>query len=168
LHLIEAWPQVEKIDPSAQLEILGDGPLRDTVQNWVAAKPDTRRWDGMVPREQILKTMQRATVLVAPSVRDGRWREQVGRPILEGLASGLTIVTTTETGLARWLMAHGHCVINPGDLRAHLGTEIIDVLRAPLAVQQVQDALPDEDGRIAADIWLHQDAIQPGDLLPGG
>jgi glycosyltransferase involved in cell wall biosynthesis len=99
--------------------------------------------------------LEHASILVAPSLREGRWREQVGNPILEALATGTTVVTTTETGIADWLLDHGHHVIRPAHLRERLGPAIIDALQQPLPIDRVLASLPTEDGRALADAWLH-------------
>jgi glycosyltransferase involved in cell wall biosynthesis len=154
--LLAAWPQVEAVIEGAHLRIIGDGRLRCDVERWAASRPDRRSYDEMLPRNETLRLIGQATVLVAPSLRDGRWREQVGRPIQEALATGATVVTTAETGLAGWLTQNGHRVINPSAMPDRLADNIICALRHPLRVDDVLATLPAHDGRLTADNWLHQ------------
>jgi glycosyltransferase involved in cell wall biosynthesis len=154
--LLDAWPEVEAMLEGARLRIVGDGPLRSAIEKWTADKPDRRICEGMLPRHQALHLIAQATTLVAPSLRDGRWREQVGRPIQEALATGTTVVTTSETGLASWLTANGHHVIDPITAQKELAASIIYALQHPLKVDDVLATLPTRDGRIVADDWLHR------------
>ena len=95
-------------------------------------------------------------VLALPSQPRPRWREQVGLPIVEGLANGCLVVTTTETGLSAWLSAHGHQVVPPDAGAVALASAVlaaIDDLRAPA---DILATLPAVDGRRAADLWLFE------------
>lgn len=149
-ELMQAWEQVETTTES-HLTIVGGGELHDTVRDWVAAAPDRRRLMDQVPHVRMPEIYRAHRVLVAPSVRDGKWREQVGLPIKEALQYGLTIVTTAETGLAEWLQANGHLVIT--DIN-QLGGAITDAAKRPLAADSVASSLPHVDGRKQAHDWL--------------
>ena len=156
LHeLIAAWADVEKILPHATLTIVGDGELADQVASWSDAKPTTRKWIGQVEHGEVAGLMELNDVLVAPSIRWGRWREQIGLPISEGLGAGLTIVTTSETGLAGWLKENGHEVIDSNMLHIELVPRLVRALQKPLSVDAVVKSLPPVSGRLAADNWLH-------------
>ena len=154
--LLAAWSQVEEHAPDAHLTIIGDGPLRETVATWSEAAPDSRAWLGLRDRREVVGVLARSTALVAPSVRSGRWREQVGRPILEALSCGLTVVTTTESGLSGFLRGHGHRVIDTPLTCSELRAALCDALDHPLPRTEVRAALPPESGRITADRWLHR------------
>jgi glycosyltransferase involved in cell wall biosynthesis len=166
LELLIAWRHVESVLPRATLRIFGDGPRRHEVELWSRERPLTRIFHGMVPREQVIEEVARCVVLVAPSVRSGRWREQVCLAIQEGLCTGATIVTTSETGLASWLQARGHWVVEPEALSADLGVAIVAALQAPLPSADVLDALPAHHGRLVADMWMHQGpAMTPAEAV---
>jgi len=154
--LAAAWPQVEAACPSARLQIIGDGPLRPELERWAAGEPRSLRLDGMLPREAALRAISTSSVLVAPSVRRGRWREQVGRPIQEALATGGTVVTTEDTGLATWLRQHGHYVIPRDPTAKQLAGALTTALLRPLSPDAVLASLPAVDGRLAADAWMHE------------
>ncbi|MCD2186890.1 glycosyltransferase [Actinomycetospora soli] len=69
------------------------------------------------PRATIHDLLRTAAVVAMPSVRRPGWREQIGLPLVEGLAHGCRVVTTTETGLAPDLADHPRVVLTaPGDV----------------------------------------------------
>ncbi len=69
--------------------------------------------------------------------------------------SGLTVVTTTETGLAPWLRAHGHHVLTAPPSPDALAKALVDALAQPLPRAQVLASLPAVSARLEADRWLH-------------
>lgn len=154
--LLDAWPQIRATDSTATLTLIGQGPLTDVVQAFAAA-------DSSVtviidpPRTTIHEALATAQTLVLPSQPTRTWREQVGLPIVEGLAHGCTIVTTDQTGLATWLVEHGHHVVSRADDAAELAAAIASSLRARRPAADVLAALPDRDGRLAADDWMFSD-----------
>jgi glycosyltransferase involved in cell wall biosynthesis len=153
--LLQAWEQVERELPEATITIIGTGPLEDEVRDWVARAPERRRQLGQLPHDLLDSHYEESAVLIAPSVRDGRWREQIGLQLREALTHGLTLVTSDETGLAEWLAQNGHRVVPADDLSEQLGRSVADALSAPLARPAVQRSLLPVDGRVQADSWLH-------------
>jgi glycosyltransferase involved in cell wall biosynthesis len=152
-QVIEAWPEVRRQLPEAELVILGKGQLEDAAAR-LAADDASVRLVVDPPRDQIHRELGAARVLVLPSQPSPRWREQVGLPIVEALAHGCTVVTTDETGLAAWLAEHGHTVV-PGTADAgSLATALADAIRSARAPADVLADLPERDGRLAADAWL--------------
>ncbi|WP_019135043.1 glycosyltransferase family 4 protein [Cellulomonas massiliensis] len=153
--LAAAWPHVARELPGARLTLVGKGPLEPLARE-LAQRADV---DLLVdpPRDRIHAVLRSAQVLVLPSRRTARWREQVGLPIVEGLAHGCTVVTTSETGLADWLDAHGHHVV-PDDGRAETVAEALAAaLRTVRDPASVRADLPTADGRLAADAWMFAD-----------
>jgi len=71
--------------------------------------------------------------------------------LVEGLAHGCRLVTTTETGLAAGLAAAGHDVVRPGSV-----PDLAEGLRRALATAPSAKLLPpaDEDSRMAATRWI--------------
>lgn len=68
-------------------------------------------------RETVHELLRSCAVVAMPSVRLPRWREQIGLPLVEGLAHGARVVTTTETGLADDLRGHPLVTLTtPGDV----------------------------------------------------
>jgi glycosyltransferase involved in cell wall biosynthesis len=154
-QLMRAWEKVEGLSAKATLSIIGPGPLDDEVRTWVALNEDRRAYLGQLPRSEVLRSIGSSTVLVAPSMPSGRWREQVGLPIKEALARGLTVITTDQTGLAGWLERHGHRIVPVVAIDEQLAPTIVDALEDPLDRKVVQSALPKTQGRYQADTWMH-------------
>lgn len=154
-HLMHVWPKVEESMPKARLTIVGSGVFADEVESWCKSKPDSRAFAGFVQHEELPRLLESSNVLVAPSCRDGRWREQIGLPIVEALAAGLTVVTTEETGLAPWLRGNGHFVIREKDIDFELGAACQRALESPMTRNEVRESLPAVAGRITSDAWLH-------------
>ncbi|MDR6505100.1 glycosyltransferase family 4 protein [Arthrobacter oryzae] len=155
LDLMKAWPSVEDAVPAAVLTVVGGGKHADAVEQWCLERPATRVFCGLVPHGETARQLSKADVLVAPSKRSGRWREQIGLPITEALSLGLTVVTTDETGLADWLSNEEHTVVPETDVESQLAAAIIGALKRPLPRTKVWQSLPVVPGRIAADAWLH-------------
>ena len=152
--LMTVWPLVLQELPEAQLTLIGFGPL----EREVAAFAECHRNVQVVinpPRAAVHEAFRRAQVCVLPSRRVPEWREQIGLPITEGLAHGCHIVTTSETGLAPWLLAHGHSVCEPGDSVA-LQREIIGALTGGTAEAPGVASLPAIGGRHEAQQWLYR------------
>jgi glycosyltransferase involved in cell wall biosynthesis len=156
-----AWPEVEAVDGEARLTIVGDGPLFPELSAWAGERPETRRCVGRLEHSDIGAVLSHNDVLVAPSIPDGRWREQIGAPIREALAHGLTVVTSDETGIAEWLAERGHTVVPVACLGSRLGSAMARALRHPLDRWAVAESLPDVAGRVRADRWLHSVAVGP-------
>ncbi|QGG40032.1 glycosyltransferase [Aeromicrobium yanjiei] len=155
-HLMAAWELVERQSPGARLRVVGTGPLTEKVVAWCSASPQTRHYMGFVEHGALDAHIEQCAVLVAPSRRAGRWREQIGLPIVEGLASGLTIVTSRDTGLAAWLEAQGHQVIRSDYQVVELAGALLEALGSPIPKKTVIGSLPLEPQRIRADRWLHE------------
>lgn len=153
--VLAAWPGVRRAFPDARLTIVGKGAL--TREALAEAETDSTI-DVVLdpPRGEIHRQLRRAQVLVLPSQATPTWREQVGLPIVEGLAHGCSIVTTTETGLATWLAAGPHSVIPPDAPSSELAEAIEHQLRLATPKADILATLPAQDGRLAADSWLFE------------
>ncbi|MGH1550683.1 glycosyltransferase family 4 protein [Leifsonia poae] len=151
--LLDAWPLVRERRPQAGLLLIGKGPLESRARASADADPSI---DLLVdpPRDAIWDALATSKVLVLPSQRRPRWREQVGLPIVEGLAAGCVVVTTSETGLADWLTDEGHYVIPADADAATLAAAVADALGDGRTPGDLLAALPATDGRRAADDWL--------------
>ncbi len=153
--LLSAWEIVEGELPRAQLTIIGDGPLADEVERWAGKNPERRIFRGQLERPHVVQILTDTSVIAVPSQPWRRWREQINGAIQEALSVGCTVVTTTETGLAPWLLTHGHLVVKPDLSAKELGERIVSAVRSPLDPAAVLESLPPRDGRVLADLWLH-------------
>jgi glycosyltransferase involved in cell wall biosynthesis len=152
-RLLEAWPLVRDARPGSRLSLVGQGPmLADALA--ATAADDSIAVVTDPPRAFIHSMLRTVHVLVLPSVRLPRWREQIGLPILEGLAHGCEVVTTTETGIADWLSDNGHRTLDSDWTPADLAGAIVEAIDASRDPEAVLADLPIVDGRIEADRWL--------------
>ncbi|NYD68415.1 glycosyltransferase family 4 protein [Agromyces atrinae] len=156
VDVLDAWPIVARHVPEARLRIIGRGVGEDAACD-LAAADDAVTVDIDPPRPVIFAALREAKVLTLPSRRRPLWREQVGLPIVEGLARGCEIVTTPETGLAEWLDQHGHAVVTEAE---SLADALVGALRSTRSPSDIVADLPPVDGRVAAHDWLMDDAIR--------
>ncbi|MET4134184.1 glycosyltransferase [Pseudarthrobacter sp. PvP090] len=154
--LLDAWSMVSAAMPGLSLNIVGTGPMEPLASESDAREASVKYLGGL-DREDIHKLLTKSDIVVLPSQRHGRWREQVGLSIVEGLAHGCTVVASSETGLAEWLESNGHLVVSaPTD-----SGELADaILRAAARHDSRRGSvLPVRDGRIEADGWLSENSI---------
>ncbi|TFD76544.1 glycosyltransferase [Cryobacterium psychrophilum] len=154
-ELLLAWPLVVARLPAARLTIVGKGELESVVRQAAAADP-TIEVVVDPSRENIHRLLRRSAVLTLPSQPTRTWREQVGLPIVEGLAHGCSVVTTSQTGLAAWLEQNGHAVVEANGAPQLLADAIIMTVLKGRPASSVTASLPDGDGRLAADAWLFE------------
>jgi glycosyltransferase involved in cell wall biosynthesis len=98
-YLIEAFREVAHRFPDAELVILGDGPLRATLEAF-AAKLDVRvDFLGEVTHEVVKEHLDDARVLCLPSITGvcGGF-EAFGMVLLEAQACGVPVVTSSQGG----------------------------------------------------------------------
>jgi glycosyltransferase involved in cell wall biosynthesis len=151
--LLEAWPLVKLGQPDARLVIVGKGLLQASVDAFSQGRSDVELVVDP-PRADIHRLLRRARVVVLLSQAVDGWREQVGLPIVEGLAHGCRIVSTADTGLSCWLASNGHYVVPDSSLPAvasAMGGSLSGTIGEPA---NLLSRLPAEDGRRAAERWL--------------
>lgn len=152
-ELMAAWDLFRASEhDDCVLRVVGVGALETEVREWAASRTDVIL-EIDPDRAVIHERYRRAPVVVLLSQRAGAWREQVGLPLLEGLAHGCVCVTTTETGIAEWLEINGHVVLPP--LAGSAAT--VDGLLRALEIARSKDVLADlprEHVRYEADRWL--------------
>lgn len=101
-HLIRAFARIAGRHPGARLAIVGEGPLRASLERLSRSLGIGERVDfaGHLPHAAIRDLMQRAWVLAAPS-RTGADNDIEGLPnvVVEAAASGLPAIVTRHSGL---------------------------------------------------------------------
>lgn len=153
LDLLAAWPEVARQRPHARLTLVGKGPQQAAVEELVAGRADVTLVVDP-PRSRVHELQREHSVAVLLSRRTPTWREQVGLPVVEGLAHGCSVLTTTETGLASWLAGHGHAVVDPDSSATEVAAQIVRLLDDGRSAASVLADLPVRDGRLEADTWL--------------
>lgn len=71
------------------LQIIGDGPLRDDVMNICKKNPNIK-YKGSLTKEFVLKAMSECTALIFPSI----WYEGMPMTLLESFASGTPVIAS--------------------------------------------------------------------------
>jgi glycosyltransferase involved in cell wall biosynthesis len=149
--LTDIWPDVKSRNPLSRITIIGHGPLLDRAELLSCAGLDVE-FHHSPERSVIHREYREAAIVVLLSAPTNRWREQIGLPIVEGLAHGCRVVTTSETGLASWLSEKGMPTLDvpyqPGDAVSAICGELD---RSSTGLGFDRSSLPALDGRIAAD-----------------
>jgi glycosyltransferase involved in cell wall biosynthesis len=107
-YLIEAFADVERCHPTAQLVIIGDGPLRASLSAQAAALGIGQQvhFLGTQPHATVREWMQRATVFCLPSCVTGNGEQEgFGLSAVEAAACGVPIVVTRCGGLAETVIS---------------------------------------------------------------
>jgi glycosyltransferase involved in cell wall biosynthesis len=97
--LMEAFVELVRMGSDAELHLVGDGPLKGKIQSAASSIADRVHFHGFRQRDELPAFYAKADVLCAPSLYDG-W----GLIVPEGLAAGMLVISTTETGSARDLL----------------------------------------------------------------
>jgi glycogen synthase len=104
-------PAVAAARTGLPLVVLGEGTLAHDVKFAAAQAGVPLLLRGWVEREDVLRALARATVLVFPSL----WPEPLSRVLLEGLALG-TPVAAMETGGTREILGAGEAALAATDI----------------------------------------------------
>jgi colanic acid/amylovoran biosynthesis glycosyltransferase len=114
-----------------RLEIVGEGPLRRTLEEAAERSHTPVAFHGALPQEQVLDLYRRAAVFCLPCVVASTGdRDGLPTAVLEAMALGVPVVTTAVSGL--------------GELVVHERTGLVVPERDP-------DALADALARLLAD-----------------
>ena len=164
--LLAAWETLPTENHGWILRIAGTGPCGDQVRRAAESDPSIH-YLGAVDREEVHAVLRGAAVLVLPSRREGRWCEQIGLPIVEGLAHGCRIVATPDTGLAPWLREHGHLVLLDDFTARDLANLLSEALHStPTKLDRLTDHLPVADARVLAEDWMRASDTPNPDHVP--
>jgi glycosyltransferase involved in cell wall biosynthesis len=92
-YLIDAAPHILARHPDVEFLIVGDGPMRQQLQAAVEARGMERSFAFLGLRADIPALLQRATLLVRPSLSEG-----LPLTVLEAMACALPVVATPVGG----------------------------------------------------------------------
>lgn len=142
--VIDAFAIVLGQYPSAKLYLVGDGPLRNTLESLVQARGLASGiiFCGPMPNQKVAEWFERADIFINASFLDN-----APLSILEAMAAGLPVVTTAAGGIP-WVLRHEEtallCPI--GDARA-LADQIQRLLRRPNLALQIAHRAHEESAR---------------------
>ena len=101
-YAIRAVAALRRDGVDIALDIVGDGPLRDSLQSLIAELGMTNavRIIGARSRDEVARVMEAAHLFAAPSVtaRDGDM-EGIPVALMEAMASGVPVVATRHSGI---------------------------------------------------------------------
>ena len=99
-YLIEAMAQVQKTVPSARLIVIGDGPLRSSLEQLAQDHGLLVEFRGALPNTEVKIELAAARVFCLPSVTaENGDAEGLPISILEAQASGVPVVTSARGGV---------------------------------------------------------------------
>ena len=108
IHLIEAFPKVKELKPSAHLVMLGDGPCRAELEQQVSDMSCRDSIHFLGYRDNIEQLLRGMDVLVLSSVAEG-----MPRVILEAMAAGVPCIATNVGGIAEIISGNDVGVLVP-------------------------------------------------------
>ncbi len=112
--LITACEKVVEINPAIKVYMAGDGEA-EKARETVRAKGLEKNIDviGWVDGKDKLEVLKKASVLVLPSYHEG-----LPMSILEGMAAGKTVISTTVGAIPEVIKEENGILIEPGDTDA--------------------------------------------------
>jgi len=117
LSLISAFEQIAPSHPEAELLIVGDGPLRDSLARRIEQSP-VRHLIVLRPgRHEVETLLADAWCLVLPSRHEG-----LPNVVLEAMASGVPVVASALPGVEEVLGGGTGLLVPPGDVDALAGS----------------------------------------------
>jgi glycosyltransferase involved in cell wall biosynthesis len=102
--LLRAFARLRRTVPAARLRIVGDGPLRETLENLVGRLElgQTVTFHGLVGPERVEDELADAWAVTMPSL----WAEPLGLVALEAIVRGIPVVASAAGGLGE-TVEHG-------------------------------------------------------------
>ncbi len=133
--LIDAVPAVLDAVPGFRLEIVGDGSLRDSLRQQVAALgvDHAVRFSGT--QHDVSERLAHATLFVLPSLSEG-----VSLTLLEAMAASLPIVTTRVGGTPEVVRDGMEALLVPPSDAAALSSAIIRLASDPALARRLADS----------------------------
>ena len=142
-YLIDAMPRVLAQFPHEQLTVIGDGTLRHSLEARTRERGVAERvtFLGALPNHEIPRHLQRAAVLVFPSIVTESG-DQEGTPvaIMEALACGCACVVSDYPGVRDIILENHTGLLAPQRSAEALATQIISLLRNPEQARELGEA----------------------------
>jgi glycosyltransferase involved in cell wall biosynthesis len=132
--------------PEVRMRIVGDGPLRESVERCRAQCGNIDLF-GWVDRDRVRGILDRTDLLVLPSVQ-----ETFGTAAFEGMIRGRPVLVSPGCGIAQWPD------LSEGLFRIAEGETLLDAVRRVRNLDPVDRRRVAERGRAAA-VRLHERTI---------
>ncbi|MCE9561939.1 MAG: glycosyltransferase family 4 protein [Planctomycetes bacterium] len=118
---------------------VGGGPLEGELRSWAARLSGDRvRVVTGVPHEAVPRYLNAMDVLAAPSQTTPRWKEQLGRMLIEGMACGVPVVGS-ESGEIPFVIGDGGLVLPEAD-QGSWALGLCDLLENPSRRKEMSEA----------------------------
>ncbi|MBE9189240.1 glycosyltransferase [Gloeocapsopsis crepidinum LEGE 06123] len=101
-YSIRAFNKVAKTHPNLEYNIIGDGPLREHLQQLIQELGDSQKINllGWKNEEEIIKILNQSHIFVAPSVTAADGNQDAPVNVLkEAMALGLPVISTYHGGI---------------------------------------------------------------------
>jgi glycosyltransferase involved in cell wall biosynthesis len=128
---LEAFRKVRDEEPTAALEIIGEGPERSKLaaRTRQLGLDDAVRFTGWLGRPEVADRMRQADVFVMPSLC-----ESGGNVVLEAMVAGLPVIATRWGGPADYLNDRCGLLVDPDSSTgfvAGLAEAMLRLVRSP-------------------------------------
>lgn len=138
-HLLDAMPSILKRRPATFLTIAGFGPEEASLraQSRRLGIEDRVNFLGALPQQKLPEIYRRASVFVAPFIRDNSG-DQEGLPVvlMEAIGCGCPVVVGNVVGITDLLGETAHEVsVDPKDTQA-LAEAVLDSLECSMLAQE--------------------------------
>jgi glycosyltransferase involved in cell wall biosynthesis len=98
-YLIRAMKKVQSFHSDMRLRVIGEGPLKNELENLAKGLDVEADFLGAVPRPAVIAELANALTLCVPSITDAIGNfEAFGMVILEAQASGIPVITSALGG----------------------------------------------------------------------
>jgi colanic acid/amylovoran biosynthesis glycosyltransferase len=130
IHLLRAMRRVQDLEPSARLVIVGDGPLRASLEKSAQELKLQAEFLGSQPGYVVRESIRRASLLCIPSITgaDGG-SEGLGMVILEAQAMGRPVVGFRSGGIPEAIREGVTGLLAPAGDEASLAEQILRYLQ---------------------------------------
>ncbi|MGI4977459.1 MAG: glycosyltransferase [Janthinobacterium lividum] len=132
--LLHAFAGLAPRHPGVSLVVIGDGPLRRSLERLAGALgvAERVRFLGARPHAEVMGWMRRAAMLVLPSVRTATGRvEGLGMVLLEAAATGVPVVGSRVGGIPEGLSEGETGLLAPARDAEALGARMGELLDDP-------------------------------------
>ena len=138
--LLTAFGMLADDRPTVDLEIIGDGPLRDALQAQARALGLEERvcFRGPLPSADVQEALRRCAMLVLPCrIDESGDRDGLPTVLLEAMACGTPVVTTDIVGLPELVRPDETGLLVPPDAPAGLAVAIESLLDDPVRAAEL-------------------------------
>jgi len=121
---------IDALGDSCRALFVGAGPMEADLRQLQDRHPDRVRIATGVTHEQVPAYLCAMDILCAPSLTTPRWREQFGRMLVEGFASGLSVVGS-DSGEIPYVIKDAGVVVPEGDVAAWVDA-VRELIHSPM------------------------------------